>query len=94
MTTRSANYRVVDDAPGYLVLDDLGPWDRYATITNAVESVVAEVAPLLRDRRLFYFDSLGHLDEIVVQDGRFHHFAPGHAQLPRRRGSVERRGRE
>jgi hypothetical protein len=92
--TREANYRIVSDDPRYLLIDDLGPWDRYATITNAVESVVAELAPLLRGRRLFYFDSLGHLDEIVVEDGRFHHFAPGTAELPRRRGSVERRGRE
>lgn len=86
---RSANYAVVADVPGelagslrgYIVLRDLGPWDRYATITNVAERVVAEIWPALAvgayERRLLYIDSNGHLDELEVRAGKFFRFRPG-----------------
>lgn len=65
----------VDDV---VVIRDLGPWDRFKTITNAPEGVVARV---LKDypktKRLFYYDSNGDKDELVIKDGKFAGFRPG-----------------
>lgn len=63
--------------PDYIVIRDLGPWDRYTTVTNDAENVVAELAPELKGRRLYYFDSDGRLDQIVIKDGRFAGFLAG-----------------
>lgn len=57
-----------------LVIRDVGPWDKYRTVTNDAEFVVEDLVRrgyLPRGRRLLYFDSDGRLDEIVVEDGRF-----------------------
>ena len=72
-----ANYRVEYDGPEGLVLRDLGPWERHLTVTNDAEGVVARVRELLGDRRLFYIDSDGQLDELLVKDGQFAGFAAG-----------------
>jgi hypothetical protein len=76
-----ANYVVVRDDPGgTLFIKDVGPWDQYQSVTNAIEVVVAELyaaGRLVDGRRLLYFDSTGELDEIVHEAGRFVHFAPG-----------------
>jgi hypothetical protein len=45
-------------------------------VTNDAEWVVAQLAGYLLGRRLFYYDSLGSLDELVVKEGRFAGFAP------------------
>lgn len=71
-----ANYSIESEMAGYITLRDEGPWDRFMTITNAAEEVVAEIAPRLGSRRLYYIDSEGRLDEIVVKDGRFAGFKP------------------
>lgn len=79
MTTR-ARYAVVKDSPDMLVIRDLGPWDRHLTVTNDVESVVADLyasGRLVAGRRLLCYDSESDLDEIVHADGRFVRFAPG-----------------
>jgi hypothetical protein len=63
-----------------LILVDLGPFDRYPTITNRAQETVEFLTQrgyLWEGRRLFYVDSLGQLDEIE-HDGRgeFKRFAP------------------
>lgn len=80
-----ANYTVVEQTPEAVVLRDLGPWDQYMTVTNDAEHVVEE---LVRQRilqpgaqRLFYYDSEGQLDEIIVNRGRFGGFRPA-TRLP------------
>lgn len=63
-----------------LVIRDIGPWDKYMTVTNAAETVVGELVDrgaLPPGRRLFYYDSEGQQDELVVKDGRFAGYAPG-----------------
>ena len=63
-----------------LVIQDVGPWDRHLTITNDPEHVVQKLAAdglLPRGRRLFYIDTDGQKDELLVTDGRFVGFAPG-----------------
>lgn len=64
---RPANYRVVEDTPEKLVLEDLGSWGRHFTITNDAENVVNELRGRLQGRKLFYFDSEGELTEIDVE---------------------------
>jgi len=61
---KPANYRVVEDTPKKLVLEDIGPWDEHFTITNDAENVVNELRGRLNGRRLFYYDSEGELTEI------------------------------
>lgn len=79
MRSRGPCYEVVtaESTPDVLVIRDVGPWDRYQTVTNAVELVVKQLTALefLHDgRRLFYYDSSGDLDEIVHEGGRFKGF--------------------
>ena len=74
---RGANYVIVQDSSDRLVIRDLGPWDQYLTVTNAAEEVVQELARQLKGRRLFYYDTEGQMDELLVKDGEFAGFAPG-----------------
>lgn len=48
------------------------------SVTNDAEWVVEQIVPELGGRRLFYYDSMGDLDELLVRDGRFVGFAPVH----------------
>ena len=57
-----------------LYIRDVGPWDRYLTVTNDAERVVENLAMrglLPAGRRLICRDSEGQWDEILVNDGRF-----------------------
>lgn len=69
----TANYAVIQATETRLVLKDIGPWDRYMTVTNAAEAVIAEIDRDygIGDRRVFYFDSDNELTELVVRGGRF-----------------------
>lgn len=71
------NYSIADETNDYIVLFDLGPHDRYQTITNAAEWVVGQMVARLKGRRLYYIDSAGQTDELVIEDGKFSRFAPG-----------------
>ncbi len=80
--TMKANYVVIknltDGSP--LEIRDVGPWDKFSTVTNDAEAVVAELAKqghLPEGRRLLYIDSLGDKDELLVKGGKFAGFAPG-----------------
>ena len=68
-----ANYKYVSITDKQVIIQDVGPWTEHATITNDAESVVREVHEYigLGDRRLFYIDSEGKLDEIRVREGEF-----------------------
>lgn len=74
-----ANYQVLDTTPGAVLLRDVGPWDKYMTVTNAAEEVVEELAGsgILEDcQRLLYYDSENELTELKHKDGKFTGFAP------------------
>ena len=75
MAFREANYEVVESTDERIVLRDIGPWDRYMTITNAAESVVAGLGDI-GSRRVFYYDSDSELTELLVRSGSFAGFAP------------------
>jgi hypothetical protein len=72
---RRANYTVMNQEEDKVVLRDDGPWSVHPTITNAAEEVVAELAPMLHGRRLFYYDSEGEYTELCYKDGVFTGFA-------------------
>lgn len=62
------------------VVRDVGPWDQYKTITNGAEQFVANLeamGELYAGRRVFYYDSEGYRDEIVLKRGKFAGFKPG-----------------
>ncbi len=68
-----------ESTPETLIIEDIGPHDRYPTVTNDVEYVVDELYyanQLPAGRRLLYYDSDGNLDEIVHEAGRFVGFRP------------------
>ena len=63
-----------------LIIRDVGPSEYYPSVTNAAETVVEELVSsgqLPAGRRLFYYDSDGTMDEILIKDGKFDGFAPG-----------------
>lgn len=74
-----ARYSIVYDSPRALILKDLD--DGAASLTNDAEAVVADVATALGDRALFYVDTTGRVDRLIVVDGKFAGFAPGWADL-------------
>lgn len=54
----------------FVVIRDVGLWDRQLTITNDAEGVVERLAKahkIGRGTRLFYYDSEGELDELKVE---------------------------
>ena len=76
---RGANFQIVKRDEGSLTIRDLGPWDEHPTVTNDAEGVVERLVAageLPEGRRLFYYDSCGDLDEIVVKRGKFADFRP------------------
>jgi len=80
---RPANYEIVDQTPKAVLIKDLGPWSRHFTITNDAEGVVLRMSPILKGRRLYYFDSDGDLTELVIENGHFKGFRYGPDIIPR-----------
>lgn len=76
---KHANYEVIEKTETSLIIQDIGPWSVFPTITNDAESVVARLAASgdLESRLLYYYDSDGQMDEILHEDGKFIGFAPG-----------------
>ena len=70
-----ARFVVVNDTPEALCIRDMGG-PRDMSVTNDAEAVVESLAGRLGNRRLEYFDSDGHLDRLLVKDGKFAGFEP------------------
>lgn len=74
------NYAIRANSETILLIEDLGPWDRHTTITNAAEFVVEELyrnKQLRHGKHLHYIDSEGVIDEIHHERGKFTGFGPG-----------------
>jgi len=75
---RPANFKIYSNYPEVrLIIQDVGPWDQYITITNDAERVVETLVSqghLLPGRKLYYIDSENMLTEILVEDGKFRAF--------------------
>lgn len=74
---KPAVFSIERETEAYLLIRDEGPWDRHATITNDAEGVVKRLVKRLAGRGLYYIDSQGDVDEIVVRNGKFAGFYPG-----------------
>lgn len=72
---RHAQFKVVVSTHDRLVIQDIGPWNKYPTVTNDAEWVVEQLAPQLNGRALLYFDSDGDLDRLLVKDDKFAGFS-------------------
>lgn len=75
MSRWQARYHILSATPERIVLQDLGPWDMHPTITNAAEEVLAALQPD-RGQRVFYWDSLGELTELLHEGAAFLGYAP------------------
>jgi hypothetical protein len=73
---RNPRYSIVTQSNEFLLIQDVGPWDKHLTVTNGAEIVVEELAPVLNGRKLLYIDSEGNRDQLLVKDGKFAGFAP------------------
>lgn len=72
------NFEVIGVETGIVLVRDLGPWDQHNTITNDPQSVIDDLVHYLSDRRLFYVDSIGAVDEIELNtDASFRRFIFG-----------------
>lgn len=74
----SSEWVLLHSGPEGVVIKDMGS-DSGLSVTNDAENVVRKLVlglPL-GNRRLFYFDSVGRLDEICVEGGKFAGFALG-----------------
>ena len=81
-----ANFIVDEITEDRVVIIDIGPWDRYPTVTSQAEYVVAWLVlsgKLTPAKRLFYHDSEGEAGELLVKwpEGTFAGFAPAPAEL-------------
>ena len=72
-----AQFEIVCTRDTYVIITDIGPWDKHPTVTNDAEAVVANLIGYLKGRRLFYNDSMGKTDELLIEDGKFAGFANG-----------------
>jgi hypothetical protein len=72
-----SNYEIISNKFGRVVIKDIGPWDKFFTVTNNAENVVIELVQkgvLKPGNRLFYFDSVGDLSEIKIVGDKFCRF--------------------
>jgi len=63
-----SNFTILSNSPDVIVLQDLGPWDHFQTITNDAENVVAYLYKSGRlvppTKQIVYFDSDGEATEL------------------------------
>lgn len=83
---KPAIYSIASYSPDKCVLEDEGaPWDEHLTITNDAENVVGRLVSkglLKPNQKLFYIDSNGDQDEILIEDGKFAGFKLHSNALP------------
>ncbi len=65
MLNQMPNFEIVEQDDKVVTIRDIGPWDKYPTVTNGAEAVVKSMFKALNGRRLKYYDSLGTFDELI-----------------------------
>ena len=76
---RHARFEIVSRDKDWIIIRDIGPWDKYLTVTNDAEWVVGELFEgeyLTFGRRLGYYDSEGDFAEILLENTHFSGFQP------------------
>lgn len=71
-------YSITNMDESKIVLHDMCNGQQLS-VTNGAEYVIENLdhLGLLANRRVFYYDTEGQLDELLVRNGRFAGFAPG-----------------
>lgn len=64
-------YYVSNATDTSLTITDIGPWDKFPTVTNRIEKVVEELKDLLGGRKLYVVDSGGQRDRVLIENGKF-----------------------
>lgn len=86
-----SRYEIVSNTPGStLIIRDVGH-ENHRSVTNDAENVVADLSLLgwlPPGRRLFYYDSQGQLDELLVRNGKFAGFKAGPRAAAERLGNT------
>ena len=81
---RNSRFTIVEDNPSVLCLRDVGiPWEECLTITNDAERVVELLNPILKGRRLEYYDSERDRTRLKVKDGKFAGFESCKSEVAR-----------
>ena len=78
MSVKYAKYIVICTKKEFVLIKDVGPWDKFLTVTNAAESVIQELwanGILHFQPRLFYVDTDEQIDELRYSiDGKKAYF--------------------
>jgi hypothetical protein len=75
-----ANFKIMEQRENFVIIKDIGPWDKHISVTNDAEWVVQRLFrdnDIIEGQKLFYIDSEGQADEILIENGQFKGFAPG-----------------
>ena len=67
-----SNFTIIANAPEVIILQDLGPWDHFSTITNDAEAVVKYLFKsdqATGTKQIVYYDSEGEATQLV-HDGK------------------------
>lgn len=67
-----SNFHILSNSPDKIVLEDLGPWDHFSTITNDAENVVKYLhnsGQATGAKQIIYYDSDGEATQLV-HDGK------------------------
>jgi len=62
-----SNYSIESNSDEVILIKDLGPWDRYKTVTNDAEAVVAHLfrrGLVTPNKQIIYIDSDGDYGEL------------------------------
>ena len=73
-----SKFIIATETPYFMYIIDTG--EKEKSVTNDVEKVLSYLSQNfnLGNRRLIYRDSMGCVDEIIHDNGRFIKFKPGH----------------
>jgi len=69
-------YQWVDSDAHRIIIKDIGHDSGYRSVTNDIENIVRDLHKrgLLRNRRLFYYDSDDRITEVLHLNGEFVNF--------------------
>jgi len=72
---KTPNFKILSIRPDMVVINDVGPWDVFPTVTNNPETTIETLRSggvLVPGARLFYLDSYGDKGELKMgEDGKF-----------------------
>lgn len=83
MAHGKARYDLISTTPEHILIDDVGGragGGNFITVTNAAEWVVEDLFDrglIEAGQRLYYRDTRGEIDEILIRNRRFVGFRPG-----------------